>query len=257
MDNRFNEVFSSFSPFRCEFSLGNRLIEIFLNHFLFYSLNRKSDNNIKSHLCKLNSINLQVSSDLYSVIVLDASIKNYVAISISHVHSHDSLVIKTIYYAVNVSSTEAKLFAIKCSINQAICLPNINHIFVIKDSIHTANRIFDSLLYLYQIHSVAISCKLREFFQKNNNNSIEFWDCPSKCKLSLHNTVDKETKKFDLTPILLYRSSWDFSKKQEYDNILNKWKMSFQALDDKGQNFLELLDKDLKPIELSISKGGL
>jgi len=104
---------------------------------------------------------------------------------------------------------------------------------------------------------VAISCKLREFFQKNNNNSIKFWDCPSKYKWSLHDTVDKETKKFDLISILPYRSSWDFSKKQECNNILNKWKMSFQVSDDKGQNFLKLLDKDLKLIELSISKNSL
>jgi len=32
--------------------------------------------------------------------------------------------------------------------------------------------------------------------------------------------------------------------------------MSFQALDDKEQNFLELLDDDSKLIEPSISKGG-
>ena len=33
--------------------------------------------------------------------------------------------------------------------------------------------------------------------------------------------------------------------------------MSFQVSDDKGQNFLKLLDKDLKLIELSISKNSL
>jgi len=69
------------------------------------------------------------------------------------------------------------------------------------DSIHTAKRIFDSSSHPYQLHSSAISCKLRDFFEKDNNNSIEFWDCPSCCKWSLHNIVDKETKKFDLTPI--------------------------------------------------------
>ena len=129
-------------------------------------------------------------------------------------------------------------------------------ILIITDFIHAANRIFDSSLYLYQIHSVAISCALRELFQKNNNNSIKFWDCSSNCKWFLHDTVDKETKKFNITSILPCRSSWDFSKKWECDNILNKWKMSLQVLDDKGWNFLELLDKDLKPIEQLISMGG-
>jgi len=165
INNRFNKVFSSFSPFYCKFSPENRLIDIFPNHFLFYSLNRKSNDNIKSHLHKLNSIILQVSSDPHSVVVVsDTSIKNYIATSISHIYSHDSPVIKTIHYVVNISSTEAELFTIRCSINQATHLPNINHIFIIMDSIHTANRIFDFLPHSYQIHSVAISCKLEEFF---------------------------------------------------------------------------------------------
>jgi len=139
--------------------------------------------------------------------MLGASIKNHVAISILHIHSHNSPVIKTIHHTVNVLSTEAELFTIRCSINQVTYLPNINYIFIIIDSIHTANRIFDSSLHPYQIHSATISCELREFFQKNNNNSIKFWDCPSKCKWSLHDIVDKETKKFDLTSILPCRFS--------------------------------------------------
>ena len=142
------------------------------------------------------------------VIVSNASIKNHVVISISN-----SLVIKTIHYVVNILSTEAKLFVIRYDINQATCLSNINHIFVITDSIHVADRIFDSLLHLYQIHSLAISYKLRKFFQENNNKSIKFWNYLSKYKWSLYDTVNKETKKFDLTSIFPCRSLWNFSKK--------------------------------------------
>jgi len=72
-------------------------------------------------------------------------------------------------------STEAKLFAIRYGINQAIYLPNVKYIFVITDSIHTTKIIFDSLSHSYQIHLAAISSKIREFFQKDSNNSIEFW----------------------------------------------------------------------------------
>ncbi len=201
---KFFLLFLLFLSFHCKFSSGNRLIDIFPNHFSFYSLNRKSDDNIKSYLYKPDSIILQVSLNLHSVVVvLDTSIKNHVATSISHIHLYNSLVIKTIHHAVNISSTEAELFVIRCGTNQATHLSNINHIFIITDSIHATNRIFDFSLHPYQIYSVAISCKLREFFQKNNNNFIKFWDCSSKYKWFLHNTVDKETKKFDLTPILL------------------------------------------------------
>lgn len=87
MNNRFNENFLFFSPFNCEFSLGNRLIDIFPNHFSFHSLNRKSNHNVKSQLCKLDSITLQMSSNLYSVVVvIDTNIKNQVTISSCHVN---------------------------------------------------------------------------------------------------------------------------------------------------------------------------
>jgi len=105
---------------------------------------------------------------------LDASIKNHVATLIFHVHVHDSPVIKTIHHIVNVTSTKAELFAVRCGINQATHLPNINQIVVITDFIHVAKRIFDSSLHPYQIHSLAISCELREFFERDSNNSIEF-----------------------------------------------------------------------------------
>jgi len=41
------------------------------------------------------------------------------------------------------------------------------------------------------------------------------------------------------------KSSWDFDRKRECNEIINNWRMTFQALDAKGQHFLELLDDDL------------
>ena len=69
--------------------------------------------------------------------------------------------------------------------------------------------------------------------------------------------VNKETKKFNLSLLLPCKSSWDFSQKNEYNKIINLWKMTFQASDNKGRNFLELLDDNLNIIEPSYSKGGL
>ena len=68
--------------------------------------------------------------------VTDASIKNNVATSISHIHVHDKLLIKTIYHVVNITITEAKLFTIRCSINQAINIKDISKVIVITDSLH-------------------------------------------------------------------------------------------------------------------------
>ena len=96
--------------------------------------------------------------------------------------------------------------------------------------------------------------KIREFFKRNYYNSLEFWDCSSQDKWLLHNIVDKETKKFNLSLIFPCKSLWDFSWKNECNEILNKWKMMFQASDDKGGNFLELIDNNLNIIELTYSK---
>ena len=61
--------------------------------------------------------------------------------------------------------------------------------------------------------------------------------------------IDKETKKFSLLSIFLYKSSWDFNRENKYDNISNSWKMVFQASDNKERYFIELLDDDdLKPV---------
>ena len=43
-------------------------------------------------------------------------------------------------------------------------------------------------------------------------------------------------------PIFLYKTSWNFSRKSECNDILCNWKMTFQASDGKGNHFLDLLD---------------
>ena len=75
MDNRFNKVFLFFSSFNYKFSPGNKLIDISPNYFSFYTLNRKSDNNIKSHLLKLNDLILQVLSDSQLVIIVTSGLQ--------------------------------------------------------------------------------------------------------------------------------------------------------------------------------------
>ena len=52
-----------------------------------------------------------------AIVVTDASIKNNIATSILHMHIADSPLIKTLHHTVFVTSTEAKLFAIRCGIN--------------------------------------------------------------------------------------------------------------------------------------------
>jgi len=195
MDNRFNEVFPSFDPHNREFSLGSWLINTFLSRFSFYFFNKYSDDNLKAHLCQLNDLLIISSSDpSYALVVMDTRIKNNMANSITHIHVYNKPVIKTLHYAVNVTTTEAELFAIKYGINQATNISGISRIVIIMDLLHAAQRIFDSSLHPFQIHSASISNELRNFFLQNQNNSIEFWECPSRCNWLLHKAVNRETK---------------------------------------------------------------
>jgi len=56
--------------------------------------------------------------------------------------------------------------------------------------------------------------------------------------------------------IYLCKTLWDYSKKTECNDILNIWKITFQALDGKGNQFLDLLDDNYCFIKPSYVKGG-
>jgi len=255
MANRSHECFPTFSPLNSEFSPSSRIIDIFSDHFSFNVCDKRK--NIKFRAQELDNLTLEFSSSSLVVLVAsDASIKNNIATSIAHIHIADKPLMKTIHHAVNVTSTEAKLFAIRCGINQSSHFDNISKIIIITDSIHIAQKIFDPSSHPFQTMSAAILLDLHDFFNRSNNNSIEFWKCSSRLKWALHDRVDKETKSFNLIPLFLCKNSWDFSKKNKSDNIIKYWKMLFQASELKGNHFLDLLDSDNKIIKLTYTKGG-
>jgi len=146
MDNRCNKFLPTFTLLDKKFSPGNHLCDNFPDCFSFYP----HSHNIKDQLCKLDNIIILTSSDpLACTIISDMSIKNHIATSILHVHSFNQPIIKTCHQAVNMSTTEAELFALRCGINQAIGILYIMHIVVITDFLHTAKKIFDLSLYSY------------------------------------------------------------------------------------------------------------
>ena len=183
VDNKCNEFFPSFSFFNKEFNPGNHIVDIFPDHFSFHPCSL----NIEKHIENLEEIMLRASSDPFSsIVVLDASIKNQVTTSISHIHSFNKPIVKTLHRAINITTAKAELFAIYCGINQVVANHNIKHIIVITDSLYITRRIFNSSTHLYQIRSTAISSELREFFSKDSQNHIKFWDCPSKQQWALY-----------------------------------------------------------------------
>ena len=191
-----------------------------------------------------------------ALVITDASIKNDIATSITHIHFTNCPLIKTAHHASFITSSEAELFTIRCGINQACLLDNVSKIVVITDSIHVAKKIFDPGSHPLQMHSAVILSNLWTFFTANVSNSIEFWECPSKLKWKLHHKVDKDSKSFVVIPSFPSKTSWEFCKKSDSDDLIKLWKMMFQASDGKGKNFLELLDDNLNVIKPSYTKGG-
>jgi len=134
-DNKAYRIFSSFSPLHLELFLDSRIIDNFLDQFSFNISNKEKNDKIR--LQQLDNMVLESSfSPSTAIVVTDASIKNDIATSISHMHIANSLLIKTLHYAVFVMSTEAELFVIRCSINQAYTKENVSKIIVVTDSIH-------------------------------------------------------------------------------------------------------------------------
>ena len=107
---------------------------------------------------------------------------------------------------MNITSTKVELFAIRCGINQAIQLEDINYIIIIIDAILATRHIFDTSIYPYQLHSITISNNLRFFFNKNFNNMISFWDCPSSDKWPSYLLVNKESKHLKPSPVFSSKS---------------------------------------------------
>ena len=255
MANRHNECISPFASLDSEFSPGLRVIDYFSDYILFNICDKDKDDKARSH--QLDEMVLKSSSSSsITIIASDASIKNNVTISIMYIHTYNKPLTKMIYHAVLVTSTKTELFTIRCGINQATNSNDIMKIIVVTNSIHAAQKIFNSSVHPYQVQSAAILFELHNFFNHHKDNTIKFWECPSCLKWHLYNKVDKETKTFNLTQLYPCRLSWEFSKKSESNDILNTWKMTFQVSDSKGNQFLDLLDDDDNIIKPSYIKGG-
>jgi len=146
--NKAYGIFSSFSLLNPEFTPGSHITDNFLNHFSFNLVNKKEKEKEKRRSQELDEMVLDLSSSpSMALVVIDASIKNDIAISILHIHIVNLPLTKTVYHTVFISSTEAELFAIRCGINQACIKENISKIIIITDSIHVVKKIFDSKLH--------------------------------------------------------------------------------------------------------------
>ncbi len=49
------------------------------------------------------------------IFITDASVKDNITTLVMHIHRKHNIISKTIHYAINITSTEAELFVIRCS----------------------------------------------------------------------------------------------------------------------------------------------
>ena len=152
-------ILLSSSPLNQEFTPGFCLTDNFSDYFSFNLVNKKEKDKI--HIQELDEMVLQISSSpSTALIITDASIKNDITISISHIYLANHPLVKMVHYAAFVTSMEAELFAIRCGINQAYIKENMSKIIVITDSIHAMKKIFDSKSHPFQSHTTAILSEL-------------------------------------------------------------------------------------------------
>jgi len=255
--NKSYSIFPSFSSLYQKFTPGFHLSDIFSDCFSFNLANKEEKDKDKICAQELDDMALCISfSPNTALIVTDASIKNDIATSISHIHQANHPLIKTVHHAAFITSSEAELFTIRCSINQACNKEDVSKIFVITNSIHAVKNIFNSSSHPYQSHSMAIISELQQFFNKSQDNSIKFWECPSRLKWRLYKDVNKDSESFNLTPSFPCKTSWDYCRKLDCNNIIKQWRMTFQALNGKEKQFLDLLDDNFNIIKPAYTKGG-
>ena len=157
MDIHFNENFPSFDSFNSEISLGYKIIDTFSSRFSSHSFSKCNKDSLKFCVHRLDKLAIESSNNpSHTLVIMDASIKNNITTSILHIHIHNKPITKTLHHAVNVLSTEAELFAIRCGINQTTNSSGISKIIVITDSIHAVKIFFDLSSHPYQSYITSI-----------------------------------------------------------------------------------------------------
>ena len=87
MDNKFNKIFPVLDLFNKEFPFSSRIIDSFSNCFSFHLFKKGSNENFKSQSHQLDNLTITFLLDSsHTLVVTNTSIKNNVAISITHIH---------------------------------------------------------------------------------------------------------------------------------------------------------------------------
>lgn len=145
-----NKLWPAFNRLHKKVFPSFHLIDTFSSQFSFYLANRKNIFNLCIHFHALNVFAQNILFDSGTIIaIVDTSIKNNITIAVSYIFSNYRKLSKKAHYVINVTTTEAKLFAIRSAINKSCQVTDANKIIIITDIIHATKKIFDSLAHPY------------------------------------------------------------------------------------------------------------
>ena len=124
------------------------------------------------------------------LIISNVSVEKY--ISLTHIRREHKIIIKTIYYVMNVTFTTVNYLKHK-----------VSHILLLLPILFwlPEESLTHSFIYI-NYTSITISSGSKNFFNNNLSNTILFWDYPSDNKWPPYLLVDKELKFHKISPIL-------------------------------------------------------
>jgi len=137
--NQLNKLQPAFDRLHKEVSSGFHLIYTFLSWFSFHLANRKNVSNLCVYFYVLNMFVQNMLFNSGTIIAIaDTSIKNNITTAVSHVFSNCGKLSKKAHHVVNVTTTEAELFAIRSTINQSCQVSSLQILFMLprKSLIH-------------------------------------------------------------------------------------------------------------------------
>ena len=117
-NNCLTKIFPAFDSLNKELSPSFHFVDTFPSHFFFYLANQKEVNVKIAHQNKLENIYKVLSNNQDIILIIfNISIKNNITILVLYIWRRHKIIVKTIYYAMNISLIEAKLVAIRCCIS--------------------------------------------------------------------------------------------------------------------------------------------
>jgi len=113
-----NQVLLAFNSLNRELSLEFCLVDTFPDYFSFYIVNHWSVEVKIAYKNKLKNIYIDSFNSYDTMLIItDASVKNNIATTVLYIWREYRIIMKTVHYIINITFTEAKIFATRYGIS--------------------------------------------------------------------------------------------------------------------------------------------